>query len=193
VTEKVGTKQLKEVLKSLTAFHEQELDKIASYFNPRSVKKNAVLLHEGKVCKEFYYIAKGCIRTYFLDKNGNEKTRYVMLDHHIGTALTSFVAQRPSVEFIDALEDTELLAITHFDFYRLNQELDNFKIFYQRILEMAYSFQNNKIEQLVNLTARQRYEHILKENPAFIQRLSNRILATYLDIREETLSRLKSR
>lgn len=116
-----------------------------------------------------------------------------MLDNHIGTALTSFISQKPSIEFIEALEDTELMAINHTDFYRLNKEIDNWRIFYQRILEMAYSFQNRKIEQLVTLTAKQRYDNVLKENPVLIQRLSNRILASYLDIREETLSRLKSK
>ena len=115
-----------------------------------------------------------------------------MLDNHIGTALTSFISQKSSIEFIEALDDTELLAINHADFYCLNKEMDSWKKFYQRILEMAYSFQNRKIEQLVTLTAKQRYDNVLKENPLLIQRLSNRVLASYLDIREETLSRLKS-
>jgi len=115
-----------------------------------------------------------------------------MLDNHIGTALTSFISQKSSIEFIEALDDTELLAINHADFYRFNKEMDSWKNFYQRILEMAYSFQNRKIEQLVTLTAKQRYDNVLKENPLLIQRLSNRVLASYLDIREETLSRLKS-
>jgi len=70
--------------------------------------------------------------------------------------------------------------------------MDNWKIFYQRILEMAYSFQNRKIEQLVTLTAKQRYDNVLQENPALLQRFSNRVLASFLDIREETLSRIKS-
>lgn len=116
-----------------------------------------------------------------------------MLDNHIGTALTSFISQKPSVEMIEALEDTELLAISHADFYRLNIQMDNWRNFYQRILEMAYSFQNGKIEQRVTLTAKQRYEVILNENPALVQQVSNKILASYLDIREETLSRLKSK
>lgn len=86
-----------------------------------------------------------------------------MHDNHIGTALTSFISQKPSIEFIEALENTELLAIRHTDFYRLNKEMNNWKNFYQRILEIAYSFQNKKIEQLVTLTAKQRYEMILKK------------------------------
>ena len=174
-------------------FGADELEEIVRLFNPKSLKKNDVLLQEGKICKEFYFILNGCIRTYFIDKNGHEKTRYIMLDNHIGTALTSFISQKPSTETIEVLEDTHLLAITYCDFYMLNAKYDNWKYFYQRILEMAYSFQTNKIEHLVTLTAQQRYNIVLKENPALIQRLSNRLLATYLDIREETLSRLKSR
>ena len=97
------------------------------------------------------------------------------------------------MEFIEALEDSELLAISHHDFYRLNNDLVEWKNFYQKILEMAYSFQNKKIEALVTLPAKQRYELIMKENAIMIQRLPNKVLASYLDMREETLSRLKSR
>lgn len=174
-------------------FDERELEKISSCFQLKSFKKNDILLHEGGICKEFYFIRTGCVRTFFIDRNGHEKTRYVMLDHHIGTALASFVTQKPSIELIESLEATELLAISHSNFFRLNKEMISWKIFYQRILEMAYSFQNRKIEQLTTLTAKQRYDKVLNENPALIQRLSNRVLASYLDIREETLSRLKSK
>jgi CRP-like cAMP-binding protein len=187
------TDKLKILLQSFADFDEQELDRIVGFFKSRSVKKNDILLHEGNVSREFYYVHTGGIRTFFIDKNGYEKTRYVMLDNQIGTTLSSFISQKPSSEFIEALDDTELLTISHQDFYRLIKEIDNWKNFYQKILEKAYSFQNRKIEALVTLTAKQRYEQLLTENPVFIQRLSNKVLASYLDMREETLSRLKSR
>lgn len=184
--------KLKIVLKIFAEFDEQELEEIVPLFKPRSVKKNDFLLQEGKICKEFYFILNGCIRTFFIDRNGHEKTRYIMIENHIGTALTSFISQKPSIETVEALEDTQLLAIQYTDFYMLNTKFDNWKYFYQRILEMAYSFQTRKIEHLLTLTAHQRYTVVLKETPTLVQRLSNRVLATYLDIREETLSRLKS-
>jgi CRP-like cAMP-binding protein len=183
---------LKPLLKYLIDFNEAELNIIANSFKPKKVRKNTLLLSAGETCKEFYYIHHGGLRTYFLDKKGQEKTRYIMLDCSIGTALTSFIAQKPSFEFIEALEDSELMAISHIDFYRLNKEMDSWKAFYQKILEMAYSFQNKKIENLVTLSAKQRYELLLNEHPEYVQRLSNRILATYLDMTQETLSRLKS-
>ncbi len=187
------TDKLKSVLKMFADFDGEELNKIQSCFRQKAVRKNHILLHEGSICKEFYFVQTGCVRIFFVDKNGQEKTRYIMFDNYIGTALTSFISQKPTIELIEALEDTELLAISHTDFYRLNSQMDNWRNFYQRILEMAYSFQNSKIEQRVTLNAKQRYEIILNENPALIQQVSNKILASYLDIREETLSRLKSK
>ena len=185
--------KLEQVLKCIVGFNEQELKKITTCFKPKIVKRNTFLLHEGEVCKEFYFVYKGCIRVYFIDRKGHEKTRYIMLDNHIGTALTSFISQKPSFESVQALEDTELLTISFEDFYKLNKDVGQWKEFYQKILEMAYSFQNRKIETLVTLTAKQRYQQLLKENPVLIQRLSNKVLASYLDITQETLSRLKSK
>lgn len=185
--------KLKYLLKNIADFDDKELDKISNCFKPKSIKKNTILLSAGEVCKEFYYVQKGCLRTYFITRQGNEKTRFVTLDCSIGTALTSFISQKPSFEFVDVLEDTELFAINHKDFYKLNSELNHWKDFYQRILEMAYSFQNKSIENLVTLTAKQRFEQVLNTNPILIQRLSNKILASYLDIAQETLSRLKSK
>ena len=184
--------QLVSALKSLSHFEPNELDQISKSFRPISLKKGGLILHQGEVCQEFYFVVAGCIRTYFIDRNGREKTRYIMFENFIGTALSSFVTQKPSVEFIDALEDTTLLSIHHSHFCRLLDEIGNWKAFYRRILEMAYVFQNRKIEQLVTLTAKQRFDLILHENPFFVQRLSNKVLASYLDMREETLSRLKS-
>lgn len=186
------TDKLKILLKTLAEFNDAELEEIVTYFKPNSVKRNTMLLQEGEVCKEFYYLHTGSIRTCFIDKNGYEKTRYVMLDCTIGTALSSFISQKPSIEFIQVLEDSQLLSISHSNLFSLNNNMENWRFFYQKILEMAYSFQNKKIEMLVTRTARQRYEQVLKENPVLIQRLSNKVLASFLDIREETLSRLKS-
>ncbi|MDP2235261.1 MAG: Crp/Fnr family transcriptional regulator [Bacteroidales bacterium] len=187
------TQQLKYLLKNIADFDEKELEKICSCFKFKSIKKNTVLLSEGEVCTEFYYIQKGCLRTYFLTRLGNEKTRFVTFDCSIGTALTSFISQKPSFEFIDVLEDTDLFAINYTDFYNLNKELIHWKDFYQRILEMAYSFQNRSFENLVTLTAKQRFEQVMNTNPILIQRLSNKVLASYLDITQETLSRIKSK
>src|SRR5690606_27386851 len=111
----------------------------------------------------------------------------------IATSISSFISQKQSFEFVDTLENSELYAIRHKDFYQLVSDIPLWEKFYRTLLEMAYLYQNKKIETLVTLSAKQRYDKLMAETPIYIQRLSNKILASYLDITQETLSRLKSK
>ncbi len=185
--------KLKYYIRLNTNLDDNQIDRIAACFKLRTFKKNTILLLEGEICKELYFVHSGCIRTYYITKQGHEKTRYVAFDGSIATSISSFISQQPSFEFVDTLEHSELYSINHRDFYQLVSEIPKWERFYRTLLEMAYLYQNKKIENLVTLSAKQRYDKLMTENPIYIQRLSNRILASYLDITQETLSRLKSK
>lgn len=187
------TEHLKYLLKHVSDFDDTQLNRIIECFRQKTLRRNSILVAAGDVCKEFYYVDKGCIRTYFINQKGQEKTRLIISDCSIGTALASFIYQKPSFEFVDALEDTELLAISHADFYRLIDEMPQWQTFYQKMLEMAYTFQNKKITSLVTLSAKERFDELLRESPDLMLRVPNRVLASYLDMTQETLSRLKSK
>jgi CRP-like cAMP-binding protein len=184
---------LKRYIQANLPVESHQLDNIVKLFKPKSVKRNAILIAAGDVCKELYFVNKGCIRTYYLNEDGKERTRYIAFNGIIGTALSSFISQKSSFEFVDALEDSELLCISNRDFYKLVDEMPEWADFYRKLLELAYVFQNEKIEKLVTLTAKQRYEDILANRPEYTQRLPNHILASYLNMSQETLSRLKSK
>ena len=178
---------------TLVEFNGQQPGKIIDHFKPRKAKRNAYLLNEGEVCRKLYYVHTGCIRTFFIDKEGVEKTSSVITDNNFGTAWTSFISQYPSIEFIEAIEDSELLTISYKEFYRLVNADIFWKGFYVRCLELAYLNQSRKIEALMTLDAKKRYQKLLKGNPGLIQKLSNKMLASFLHMREETLSRVKSK
>lgn len=185
--------KLKYYLRVNTKIGDNQIDKIIQCFTLKTVKKNTLLLSEGEICNELYFVHSGCIRTYYITKQGHEKTRYIAFDNSIATSVSSFITQKPSFEFVDTLENSELYTINHKHFYALMNEFPQWEHFYTRFLEMAYLFQNKKIENLVTLTAKQRYDNLMAESPTHIQRLSNKILASYLDITQETLSRIKSK
>lgn len=184
--------KLKYYLKTHTQLDEVQIVHLMECFQPEAIKANEILHAAGETCQKFYFIHSGCVRTYYIKPEGNEKTRFIAFENTIITAFASFIAQKPSLEFVDALEDSELYSIRHADFFHWVEGYPQWANYYQTLLETAYLFQNRKIEELVTLSARQRYEKLLTENPIFVQRLSNRILASFLDIRQETLSRIKS-
>jgi len=172
---------------------EEFLTDIIKYFKPLTVKKNTILLLQGETCNKLYFVNSGCIRTYYITEHGHEKTRFIAFNGMIATSLSSFISQQPSFEFVDTLENSELLYISHSDFYKLVYEIPERGKFYLKLLESAYRYQNKKIEELVTLSAGGRYGLLMKEHPTYIRRLSNKILASYLDVTQETLSRLKSK
>ena len=174
-------------------FQSLHFDKIIGFFRPLKVNRNKYLLCEGEVCNALYYVRQGSIRTFFINKEGVEKTSSVMVENDFGTAWTSFISRQPSLQFIEAAENTELLTISYKEFHRKINADNLWKEFYLKCLESAYLNQSRKIEALMTLDAKQRYEKLLKGNPGLIQKLSNKTLASFLDMREETLSRVKSK
>lgn len=185
--------KLKQFLKTVIECSDEELKEIVYPFKIKHVAKNQVLLSGGDICSEFYFIVQGCIRVFFISEKGQEKTNHIALENTIISAMSSFISQVPSFENIDALEDTELLYITHSDFYHLANSNKVWQKVYTRILEHAYIAKIKRIENRVTLSAKQRLDTLMQENPTYIQRVSNQILASYLDMTQETLSRLKSK
>lgn len=187
------TGKLKYYLKNNTGIADKQIDQISECFRPKTIKKNTILLSEGEICKELYFVHSGCVRTYYLTKQGHEKTRHIAFDNSIVTSVSSFISQKRSFEFVETVENSKLYAISNKDFYRLVSDIPLWGNFYKIFLEMAYIHQNKKIENRITLSAKQRYDRLISEEPIYVQRLSNKILASYLDITQETLSRLKSR
>lgn len=169
----------------------RDIERINTYFTFVSAKKGELLLREQEICETLYFVKSGSARTYHLTALGSEKTRYIALEGSFITALGSFISGKPSFEWVEAIEDCELFFISRKDFYGLLEKLPELNITYRQFIERAYIHQNSKIESLVTLSAKQRYEKLLLENPMMVQRLPGKIIASYLDIAPETLSRLK--
>lgn len=171
---------------------ESQLEIVLKKFKFEKIRPKTLLLLPGEICNKLYFIERGALRIYYLTKPGKEKTRSIGLEGSLVTSTSSFISQQPSFEFIESLEDSELWTIGHKDFFQLVADMPKWDKFYRILLEKAYIYQNKKLESLITLTAKQRFEQVQKENPIFIKRLQNKVLASYLNISQETLSRLKS-
>ncbi|MFN5711179.1 MAG: Crp/Fnr family transcriptional regulator [Bacteroidota bacterium] len=169
-----------------------EVEMLLNAFKEKSIKKNEILISKGDVCKFTYFVCKGSVRAYFIDDDGQEATRYIAFENQFITTIHAFISQTPTNEFLEATEKAELLQISHNDFKKIIEETTLGRDLYTKQLEVAYQTNHWRLESFLKMTAKQRYDFLMETNPAIIQRLSNKIVASYLGITQESLSRLKA-
>ncbi|MBC5841837.1 Crp/Fnr family transcriptional regulator [Flavobacterium sp. F-380] len=185
--------ELAAYLKKSIDFDEEDLKIILSYFKIVKKNKNEILLAHGKVSEFSYFVKKGCLRIYFINDEGKDSTRYIAFENQFATALVSFITKEPAEEIIQAIENSELLCISHNDFRHLIKIVPKWKDFYTIYLEKAYVNNSKRLMSFTTLSAAERYDQLFKINPNIVKRLPNKIVASYINVSNETLSRLKSK
>lgn len=185
--------QLGDYIKDRIEVSDESLNTILSYFKPLKQAKNELLVCAGQTSQHTYFVGKGCLRIYYINEEGKDVTRYIAFENQIATALVSFITKAPSAEYIQVIEKSELLYITHEDFNLLLQTVPEWLQFYCRYLERAYVNNTNRLMSFTTMDARERYQLLLKINPTIVKRLPNKIVASYINVSQETLSRLKSK
>ena len=172
---------------------EAELAAGLPYFHRLTPRRNELLVSAGQLAERMCFVQQGCLRIFFIQDNGQESTRMLAFESQFATALVSFITQAPSFEYVQALEDTQLLYINRADFYHLLDKVPAWERFYRSYLEIAYVGNTTRLHSFLTLDARTRYQQLLAQSPAVVQRLPNKLVASYLSISQETLSRLKSK
>ncbi|MCW3074656.1 MAG: Crp/Fnr family transcriptional regulator [Flaviaesturariibacter sp.] len=141
--------------------------------------------------KELYFVNKGCIRTYYLDKNSKECTRSISFENSYCWAI-NFLNDLPIHEYIEALADSELLVFTKEKFNFLVESIPSFRKGYMLSLEKIALVYATRVETLISLNAKERYQNLLLNSSDMVLTISNKIVASYLGITEQSLSRIKA-
>lgn len=193
-TEKIKVfRPLEKYFKTRTEIDDKTLSYISSYFKFKKTKRNEFLLKEGEICKHFYFVNKGCIRLFNVNKDGEEGTRYFHFEDAFGTALPSLINQKASFEFMQTIEPSELLIINRDDYFHLVDTVPEFAFVYRQILESAYIKSQERIYCFQGLEAIEKVRWVLTNQSKWLTRLSNKMVASYLGLTPQTLSRLKSK
>ena len=161
-------------------------------FKPKKAKRNEYLLMNGDVCDFNIFVNKGCLRFYSTNDDAQELTRYFAFEGKFGTALASFIEQKPSLEFIQVIEKSELLIISRQNFLHLVNTVPQVNFVYRDLLEMAYVTSQERIYGFQGQSALERLKWLMAYQPSILSRLSNKVIASYLGVTPYTLSRLKA-
>lgn len=172
-------------------FTEKEIQQIKELFTVKNVEKNEIFLHSGEVCNHLYFVVKGIVRTFHLNANGTEFTRLIRSETQFCTVLLSFLEKKPSVANIQALEKGTLLLIKQEDFRKLIAESETAKNIYTKILEDFENFHLRRLEFLTSYSPKEKTEIFLKDYASIEPRLTDKVIASYLQISPETYCRCK--
>ncbi|KAB2916879.1 MAG: Crp/Fnr family transcriptional regulator [Bacteroidetes bacterium] len=157
----------------------------------RTVKKGTILLEEGELSNQSYFVLKGCIRTYYvIDEEEKTTAFYTEME-----ALTPHcvISKTPSQYYVSCLEDT-ILTVSNTDMEEeINSKFPRFEIICRKLSEELLAKQRIDFDEFKTSSPEQRYQNLLQKRPDLIQRVPQHQLASYLGIKPQSLSRLRAR
>jgi len=184
---------LEEIIQSIYPLPQQVLEDVLEHFQHLEYPKNYYILKPGKPCKHLWFMIEGAVRYFYTNEQGKEINTWFSLDTQIITDTTSFVHQEPAQESIQLIEDCELYAIEYTALQTLLQKHHSFALWYIKLVEMHYISQiEDRLADLQFLDAKQRYQKLLNLYPDITNRISLGNIASYLNITQETLSRIRA-
>lgn len=168
-----------------------ELQIVKSYFTHRKLKKRQFLLREGEVCNQLAFIEKGALYSYSTDLKGNQHVIQFAFEGWWIADLYSFFTREPSQLHIEALEDSDLLLIDRRQHQRLLTEVAPYESYIRILYQNAYVALQRRVGGTIGFTAEERYARLLEQYPAILTRMPLHLVASYLGVTPETLSRIR--
>ena len=172
---------------------EEEYALLETLFLPTTFKKGEFLLREGEIAKSGAFVTSGCLRSYTVDDKGKEHIVQFAPETWWLTDLNSLVNGVPSLYFMDALEPTELLLLDVESHKKLIEQIPAFAAAFHAGQQKHTIAKDKRIIASLKATAEERYKNFLATYPSIAQRVPQHMLASYIGVSPETLSRIRKR
>ncbi len=183
------TSELKKFIQQYGHFNTQDMDEIVNEFAFKKVKKEEYLLKQGQVCKELFFVRKGCLRLYYT-VNGVEITVWFSFEDNSAIELSSFLSGVPSEYFLQAIEDSEILIISKSKLLKLYKTHSVMEQVMRTFWEDVILNLLKRFTALQKDSAEKRYLDLLSK-PNYSQRIPQKYLASYIGVTPTSLSRIR--
>jgi len=172
---------------------EEQQQKIQSFFSSKKLRKKQYLLQEGDICKCLSFVSKGLLKSYVLDEKGNERINMFAFEGWWISDFNSFINQEAAVLNIDAVEETEVLMITLEDYEKMMLEIPIMDRYFRILYQNSLITKDYRLMVSNSFTAEEKYMHFAQRNPEIIKRIPHNLIASYLGLTPETVSRIRKK
>lgn len=169
----------------------KECNLIQSLVLEKKVTRGEFILREGEVARNVIFIAKGLLRLFRIDNKGNEHILRFAIENRWMSDRESYLTGNPSHSNIEALEDSEVLVWEKEDFRFLLKEIPALKQFMKNLVETSQIANQNRVYASISSSAEEKYFQFIEKNPALFNRIPLHMVAAYLGVTRETLSRIR--
>ncbi|WP_282053419.1 Crp/Fnr family transcriptional regulator [Maribacter luteus] len=157
-----------------------------------SFEKGTILLKEGQVSRESYFVIQGCVRKYYLIE-GDERTTAFYIEDESVASLQSYKNRTPANHYFECVEDCRLAILSYDKEQELFQRVPKYESLCRMSMEEDFGAQQEALAKFMTSSPEQRYNNLLESRPDLLQRVPQYHLASYLGVKPESLSRIRKR
>jgi CRP-like cAMP-binding protein len=172
---------------------EKDCARLIQLFEPLEVKKNEHLFRSGQIARNVYFIDKGCLRQYYINNNGEERTIYFKVEDGWCSELVSFFDNKPTELNLQALEDSKLQIINRKNWIYAVTRIQSFTMGFIRAQQDTNYMLKKRLAEATVESPEEKYLRFIKEEPLLLQRIPLYHIAAYLAMTPETLSRIRKK
>ncbi|MBO9690803.1 Crp/Fnr family transcriptional regulator [Chryseobacterium sp.] len=154
--------------------------------------KNSILVKPGHICRHIYFIEKGAARIFYY-KDEKDITDGFRGEGTLLLSIVSFIRQKPDKRGIELLDDCLLWKLSYDDLEELSEKFPDIQYLYRMIMSSVLIMTQNRVDRMLFQTAEERYDDFIKSHPRAAELLTLGMIASFLGITQETLSRIRSR
>jgi CRP-like cAMP-binding protein len=180
---------LRQHIEKITPLSTEEFDYILGHFTEKKLRKHQYLIQDSDLVQNDYWVLEGCLKAYHLDREGKTHILQFATEDWWISDYQAYFYQSPATIWADAIENCTLLSLSLTNREKLCSELHKMEHFFRKKSNSGYVALQNRILSLLNSSAEERFHQFSNQYPSLLQRLPKTIIASYLGVSRETLSR----
>ena len=184
---------LKDHIKQFVKLSDADFETVSSFFRLQSLKRKDLLMEAGQLCRDQFFVLKGCLQLYYINEKGKEQTLQFAIENWWMTDVFAFQKQERTQFYIQAVETTEVLAISSEDLEQLLEQLPALERYFRMMYQIAYGASQQRLKYIHDFSKEESYFHFINHFPDFAQRVPQYLLASFLGFTPEYLSEIRKK